>query len=204
MPKIVLASRNRGKIAEFTQLLQPLGWTVVPLADLDVPEVEEDGETFFDNARKKAEVVCAATGLPTIADDSGLVVHYLGGAPGVRSARFAEPDANDQNNNQKLLQLLAGVPMRKRQAHFTAVLAWSRPDQPTRLVVGRCFGLVTSEARGEHGFGYDPLFLVEGLGLTLAEVDMETKNRISHRAKATARLLQLLANEMPAANTPLS
>lgn len=204
MPKIVLASRNRGKIAEFAELLGPLGWAVVPLTDLNVPEVDEDGETFFDNAKKKAEVVSAATGLPAIADDSGLVVHYLGGAPGVRSARFAEPLANDENNNRKLLQLLAGVPMRRRQAHFTAVLAWARPGRPTRLIAGRCFGLVTTAERGEHGFGYDPLFLIEELGLTLAEVDMVTKNRISHRAKATARLLQLLRCEDQAANSPLS
>lgn len=195
MPEIALASRNRGKIAEFTELLRPLGWTVIPLPELDVPEVEEDGLTFFDNARKKAEVVRDATGLPTIADDSGLVVHYLGGDPGVRSARFAEPLASDQNNNQKLLQLMVGVPLRRRQAHFTAVLAWARPDQPTRLVVGRCFGSVTSEERGENGFGYDPLFLVDEMGLTMAEIDLETKNRVSHRAKATQALLRLMGSE---------
>jgi XTP/dITP diphosphohydrolase len=193
MRQLIIASRNRGKISEFRELLAPLGWEVLALTDLpDIPAVVEDGDTFFDNARKKAETVCQAIGLPTIADDSGLVVHYLGGAPGVRSARFAEPDASDRNNNAKLLQLLQGVSSRKRQAHFTAVLAWARPDQPTRLTVGRCFGLITDEQRGENGFGYDPLFLVPELGQTLAELDIASKNRISHRAKATEALLQLM------------
>lgn len=193
MPQIALASRNLGKIAEFKELLKPLGWEVVPLTELAaVPDIEEDGLTFFENAKKKAEVVSRLTGLPAIADDSGLVVHYLGGDPGVRSARFAEPSANDQNNNAKLVQLLSGVPMRKRQAHFTAVLAFAQPNQTTRLTVGRCFGLIIDHERGENGFGYDPLFWLPELGLTLAEVDMVEKNRVSHRAKATAGMLQLL------------
>lgn len=196
MPQLALASRNPGKIREFSELLQPLGWRVISLAELGpMPDVVEDGITFFDNARKKAETICQITGLPTIADDSGLVVHYLGGAPGVRSARFAEPEANDQNNNRKLLQLLVGVPARKRQAHFTAALAWARPHQPTRLTVGRCFGLIADGERGEHGFGYDPLFILPELGLTLAEIGMVEKNQISHRAKATAALLQLIRCE---------
>ena len=196
MPQIALASRNLGKLSEFRELLKPLGWEVIPLTELaGVPEIDEDGTTFFDNARKKAEVVSRVTGLPAIADDSGLVVHYLGGDPGVRSARFAEPCANGKNNNAKLLQLLTGVPMRKRQAHFTAVLAFTRPNQHTRLTVGRCFGLITERERGENGFGYDPLFLLPDIGLTLAEVDMAVKNCVSHRAKATARLLQLMRSE---------
>ncbi|MGI6357842.1 MAG: XTP/dITP diphosphatase [Bacillota bacterium] len=195
MPQIVLASSNRGKIAEFAQLLQPLGWQVLATNQFDLPPIEEDGDTFFENARKKAETVCRATGLPTIADDSGLVVHYLGGAPGVYSARFAGEDADDKQNNLKLLQLMEGVPERKRQAHFTSVLAWARPDSATRLVCGRCFGSVAMEERGERGFGYDPLFQVDELQQTFAEMDLQTKNRISHRSKAMARLLELIKSE---------
>ncbi len=191
--QLVLASRNHGKIAEFKELLQPLGYEVLPLSDFpQVGEVVEDGDTFYENARKKAETVCSITNLPALADDSGLVVHYLGGLPGVRSARFAEPEHGDDANNQKLLEMLKGVPAHKRQAHFVAVLAWARPGMPTRFTDGRCFGLIASDARGEHGFGYDPLFYLPACGLTLAEVDMETKNQISHRAKAMQRMRQMM------------
>lgn len=196
MAQLVLASRNLGKIREFRQLLQPLRWDVLPLTELpQVPDVVEDGETFFANARKKAETVCLATGLPTIADDSGLVVHYLGGAPGVHSARFAAPVASDSNNNAKLLQMLIGVPAHKRQAHFVAVLAWARPGHTTRFASGRCFGSILTAPRGDNGFGYDPLFLLPEYDLTLAEVDLECKNRISHRAKAMQELYRLLQAE---------
>lgn len=194
--QLVLASRNQGKIKEFRDLLQPLGYDVLTPTDFPgLGEVVEDGRTFYDNARKKAEVVSAETGLPALADDSGLVVHYLGGLPGVRSARFSEPEHSDMANNQKLLQMLQGVPEHKRQAHFVAVLAWARPGMPTRFTIGRCFGSITSEARGAYGFGYDPLFLLSDFGQTMAELDMLTKNRISHRAKAMQRMRQLMVSE---------
>lgn len=190
---IVLASRNRGKIEEFKALLAPLGLEVKSLLDLpQVPEVVEDGDTFFANAAIKAETVCRATGLPTLADDSGLVVHYLGGAPGVHSARFALPEQGDAANNAKLLRALDGVPEHKRQAHFTAVLAWARPNAETRFATGRCFGVIANEPRGNNGFGYDPLFFIPELGKTMAEINAATKNQISHRAKAIKHMLLLL------------
>ncbi len=191
--QIVLASRNPGKIEEFRELLAPLGLTVVSLLDLpEIPDIVEDGDTFYANARIKAEAVCQATGLSTLADDSGLVVHYLGGAPGVHSARFALPEAGDVANNAKLLSVLEHVPEYKRQAHFTAVLAWARPGGTTRFTTGRCFGVIAKRPRGDHGFGYDPLFYMPELGKTMAEIDNELKNQISHRAKATQHMLLML------------
>lgn len=191
--EIVLASRNAGKIEEFRVLLAPLGLSVVSLLDLpQIPDIVEDGDTFYANARLKAETVCAATGLPTLADDSGLVVHYLGGAPGVHSSRFALPEQGDAANNTKLLHALMHVPEYKRQAHFTAVLAWARPSQVTRFATGRCFGFITTQPRGDYGFGYDPLFYLPSFEQTMAEIDPDTKNRISHRAKAMQHMLVLL------------
>ncbi len=190
---IILASRNRGKIGEFASLLAPLNVEVRSLLDLpEAPDLVEDGDTFFANARIKAKTICQVTGLPTLADDSGLVVHYLGGAPGVHSARFALPEQGDAANNAKLLHLLEGVPEYKRQAHFTAVLAWARPQAETCYAVGRCFGFITTEPRGSNGFGYDPLFFIPELGKTMAEIDTATKNQISHRAKAIKHMLLLL------------
>lgn len=192
--QIVLASRNQGKIEEFRALLAPLGISVVSLLDLpQIPDVVEDGDTFYDNARIKAETVCKATGLPALADDSGLVVHYLGGAPGVHSSRFAQPEQGDAANNAKLLEILANVPEYKRQAHFTAVLAWARPGETTRFTAGRCFGVIAKQPQGEYGFGYDPLFYMPELGATMAEIDFAIKNQISHRAKAMQHMLLLLS-----------
>lgn len=191
--QIVLASRNQGKIEEFRALLAPLGISVVSLLDMpEIPDVVEDGDTFYANARIKAETVCKATGLPALADDSGLVVHYLGGAPGVHSSRFAHPETGDAANNAKLLEVLERVPEYKRQAHFTAVLAWARPGEITRFTTGRCFGMIAKQAQGEHGFGYDPLFYMPELGATMAEIDFAIKNQISHRAKAMQHMLLLL------------
>lgn len=193
MQQIVLASRNPGKIAEFGALLAPLGLSVLSLLDLpQIADICEDGDTFYDNARIKAETVCQATGLPTLADDSGLVVHYLGGAPGVHSARFAEPEQGDAANNAKLLRVLENVPAYKRHAHFAAVLAWARPAATTRFTTGRCFGLIANQPQGEHGFGYDPLFYIPELERTMAEIDFKIKNQISHRAKAIQHMLLLL------------
>lgn len=193
MQRIALASRNQGKIVELRKLLQPLGLHVISLVDLEqVPMIVEDGDTFHANASKKAEVVCRATGLPALADDSGLVVHYLGGAPGVHSARFAYPEAGDEANNLKLLHLMQHVPQHKRQAHFVSVLAWARPGQETQCTTGRCFGYIAEELRGEYGFGYDPLFYLPELGQTMAEIAPDEKNRISHRAKALEQMIVLL------------
>lgn len=195
MQQIILASRNAGKIAEFKELMAPLTISVLSLLDLPhIPDVIEDGDTFFANARLKAEAVSEATGLPVLADDSGLVVHYLGGSPGVHSARFAHPLVGDAANNAKLLQLLADVPSQQRQAHFTAVLAWARPEQATRFSVGRCFGLITQKPSGDFGFGYDPLFYLPDLKQTMAELEPAIKNSISHRAKAMQQILQWLAD----------
>lgn len=193
MQQIVIASRNEGKIAEFEAFLTPVGLSVLSLLDLpNIPDIIEDGDTFYDNARIKAETVCRATRLPTLADDSGLVVHYLGGAPGVHSARFAEPEQGDAANNAKLSRILENVYEHKRHAHFTAVLAWARPGKTTRFTTGRCFGIIASRPHGEHGFGYDPLFYIPELGKTMAELDFAVKNQLSHRAKAMQHMLLLL------------
>jgi XTP/dITP diphosphohydrolase len=197
MQQVALASRNQGKINEFEVLLAPLGIEVISLLDLpEIPDIVEDGDTFYDNARLKAEAVCAATQLPTLADDSGLVVHYLGGAPGVHSSRFALPEQGDAANNAKLLSMLTGVPEEKRQAHFTCVLAWARPGKSTRFTTGLCFGFISKQAQGNNGFGYDPLFYLPQFNKTMAEIEPEIKNSISHRAKAMQHMLVLLQQEL--------
>ncbi|MDY0000048.1 MAG: XTP/dITP diphosphatase [Polyangia bacterium] len=195
--KLVFATRNRGKLVELEALVEPLGIQVLSAADLpSLPEVEEDGATFEENAVKKALAVARASGLPSLADDSGLVVDALGGAPGVRSARFAGPSADDRANNEKLLELLGNLPSEERGAHFCCHMALADPASPGGELVhttsGRCDGQILCAPRGEGGFGYDPLFLVPELGQTFAELPREVKNRISHRAKALLAMRELL------------
>jgi XTP/dITP diphosphohydrolase len=194
---LIFATRNRGKLAELTSLVAPLGLSVVSVADRpEVPDVEEDGNTFEANATKKARLVAEATGLPSLADDSGLVVDALNGEPGVRSARYAGHRADDRANNARLLAALEGVPSASRAAHFVCVMALADPHgalgQAVRITRGQCAGQILEAPRGAGGFGYDPLFLVPELGQTFAELAPEQKNEISHRARAMAAMGEIL------------
>jgi len=193
---LVVASRNRKKVEEIQQILSGLPFQVVSITELgDFPEVVEDGETFAENARKKAEQAVAWVQELVVADDSGLEVDALNGAPGVHSARFAaEPGkpTTDAANNAKLLALMADVPPEKRGAQFRCVIALAVPGGPVHFAEGICRGTIGLSPRGTEGFGYDPLFIVPELGQTFAELGPEIKNQISHRARALAGLERLL------------
>jgi XTP/dITP diphosphohydrolase len=192
MRRLVFATRNRGKLAELSALVAPLGLEVISAADLGAPDVVEDGATFAENAIEKARVVAAAVGEPALADDSGLVVDALDGAPGVLSARYAGPQASDADNNRLLLARLAGVPPASRTAHFVCVMAFADPagalGPGVEVAEGRCHGVLLEAPRGQGGFGYDPLFYVPDRGQTFAELGAEVKNTISHRAVAMSRM----------------
>lgn len=197
MLKIVLATRNNGKIEEIKTILQDSNLKgaveITSLLDYpDIPEIIEDGKTFAENARKKAIAVARYTGLTAIADDSGLEVEALGGAPGVWSARFAGEGATDADNIRKLLGLLNRIPDEKRGARFVCVIALATPEGQMSLVEGECRGMITNDARGTSGFGYDPVFLVPSYGKTFAELGAGVKNKISHRAIALGKLFSLL------------
>ncbi len=185
MSRLVFATRNRGKLAELNALVAPLGLAVVSAAELGAPDVEEDGDTFEANAVKKARVVFEATGLPSIADDTGLEVDALNGAPGVRSARFAGPDCNPADNRKKLLASMANA--RSRHARFRTVVALvSSSDVVT--FEGMCEGVIAETERGSRGFGYDALFVPLGSDRTFAEMESPEKNEISHRGSALRKL----------------
>ncbi len=192
MSTLVFATRNKGKIAELSGLVAPLGLEVISAAELGAPDVEEDGETFEDNAVKKAREVATATGLPALADDSGLKVDALDGAPGVYSARFAGPEATDADNNRLLLQRLQGVDTERRGAHFFCAMAFADPrgalGDAVEVTRGRCHGVILEELRGDGGFGYDPLFFVPDRDQTFAELGAGVKNTISHRARAMEQM----------------
>lgn len=187
-PRIVLASGNDKKLRELTVLLGDLGVEIVPQASLGVADADETGTTFVANALIKARHAAAATALPALADDSGISVDALDGRPGVHSARYAGPGADDAANNAKLLAELAGA--RDRAAHYHCVIAFVRDagDEAPLLCEGRWDGEILEAPRGVGGFGYDPLFLVPSHGVTAAELDPAEKNRISHRGQALARL----------------
>jgi XTP/dITP diphosphohydrolase len=188
--KLVVATRNAGKLKEIRRLLSPTGVEVEGLDDLACQiEVVEDGDSFAANARKKATEIAVATGRLTLADDSGLVVDALAGAPGIYSARYAGPDADDGANNRKLLQELAGVPPENRKAAFDCAMALAAPDGSCREFAGRLAGRILEAPRGSGGFGYDPLFLVPEYGKTLAELPLDIKNRISHRGAALQQVI---------------
>ena len=195
MKKVVLASGNAGKLREFQQLLSNCGFEVVPQSDFFSESADETGLTFVENAIIKARYASAKTGLPAIADDSGIEVDALNGRPGIYSARYAGAAAKDADNNAKLLQELAGVPAEKRTARYHAVLAFMRhAEDPTPILChGVWEGVILTEPRGESGFGYDPLFWVPTQGCASAELSKEEKNRISHRGKAMQELLQKMA-----------
>jgi XTP/dITP diphosphohydrolase len=185
MKELVVATRNRGKLQEIQLLLDGVVDTVRCAADFaGFPETIEDGNTFRDNALKKAREAMRFSGLPALADDSGLVVDVLDGRPGVHSARFAGEGAGDAANNRRLLEELNGIPADRRQAAFVCVLAFVTPAGNEQVFSGRVGGAILTEERGEGGFGYDPLFLVNGFDRTLAELSLQEKNRISHRGQA--------------------
>jgi len=192
--QLVLATRNEGKIRELAALLEPYGFEVLSLNSFpELGEIVEDGATFKENAIIKATAVAKHTGLLALADDSGLEVDALGGAPGVYSSRFAGEGKDDLANNRKLLELLAGVPAERRTARFQCVVALAWPDGSWRTSTGTCEGIITESPRGEGGFGYDPLFYVPEYGKTFAELDIAIKNKISHRAKALAGAVDILS-----------
>ncbi|MGH8145598.1 MAG: RdgB/HAM1 family non-canonical purine NTP pyrophosphatase [Rhodanobacteraceae bacterium] len=195
MHKIVLASGNAGKLAELRELLAGSGIELVAQSALGIGDAEETGLTFVENAILKARHAARASGLPALADDSGLCVDALGGAPGLYSARYAGVHGDNAANNTKLLCELDGIPDAKRTAHFVCVLALLRSaDDPDPIIAtGRWAGRVLNAPRGEHGFGYDPVFLPDdGGGLGSAELDPAVKNRISHRGQALAELRGML------------
>ncbi|MBU6248792.1 MAG: RdgB/HAM1 family non-canonical purine NTP pyrophosphatase [Xanthomonadaceae bacterium] len=196
MGRIVLASGNRGKLAEFKHLLADSGLDVVAQGELGVEDIEETGLTFVENALLKARHAARVTGLPALADDSGLCVDALGGAPGLYSARYAGTHGDNAANNARLLRELEGRPDAERRAFFICVLVLLRhADDPAPLVAeGRWHGRVLHAPRGDGGFGYDPLFLPDGHTLGAAELDKALKNRISHRGQALAQLHARLAD----------
>jgi XTP/dITP diphosphohydrolase len=188
--RIVLASSNRGKLAEFNALLADSHFEVVPQAELGVDDAEETGLTFVENALLKARHASRATGLPALADDSGLCVAHLRGAPGLYSARYSGGHGDNTANNAKLLRELDGVPHKQRGAFFICVLALlAHAEDPAPLIAeGRWHGRILDAPRGTHGFGYDPLFLPHEQLLSSAELEPAVKNRLSHRAQAMAQL----------------
>jgi len=191
--ELVVATGNTGKLREIRHLLEGTGIVARGLDEFpDLPGIVEDGETFEANARKKAETVARLTGLWTLADDSGLVVEALGGEPGVRSARYAGENATDADNNAKLLVALREVPDSLRTGAFRCSMAICSPEGKCHFFNGRVEGLILDAPRGDGGFGYDPLFLVREYARTMAELPIETKNRISHRGQALREAILFL------------
>lgn len=193
--RIVLASNNAGKVREINQILASQAIQVVPQREFDIPDAEETGLTFVENAILKARQAARLSGLPAIADDSGLEVDALRGAPGIYSARYAGPGCSDQDNNRKLLEQLEAVPETRRSARFQCLMVYMRhAGDPTPIICqGTWEGIILTEPRGDNGFGYDPLFWVLGQNCSSAELGAEEKNRLSHRGQALRKLLQALS-----------
>lgn len=195
--ELVLATRNRHKGEELAALLGDLGIRIRTLEEFpDAPDVVEDGETCEANAVKKATTIAQATGLPAVADDTGLEVDALGGRPGVYAARYAGENATYEDNCRKLLQELQGIPRERRTARFITVAALALPGTGARVAHGALEGVIAEEPGGTLGFGYDPVFVVPELGKTLAQVPADEKNRISHRARAFAQMREILSGLM--------
>lgn len=192
--KLVLASGNKGKLKEFGEVLAPLGFEVLPQSEFNVPEVDETGLTFVENALLKAREASRISGLPALADDSGIEVDALNGAPGIYSARFSGEGATDAENNTKLLAELNGLPKAERTARYWCVLVYLRhADDPTPIIAqGSWEGRVLDAPEGDGGFGYDPLFWLDELQATAASLAPEEKNKLSHRGKATLDLVRQL------------
>lgn len=199
--KLLLGTNNQGKVSEYRALLVSLPYELVTPAELGLGKnIDESGRTFEENARLKATALAAASGLMTLADDSGLEVDALGGEPGPLSARYAGERATDEERIRYLLDRLAGVPREKRQARFRCVIALAGYGDEMAYFSGECRGLVSFEPRGEFGFGYDPVFYLPELGKTMAELTLEEKNRLSHRGraawKAGERLMQMAREKL--------
>jgi XTP/dITP diphosphohydrolase len=193
---ILIATRNKDKIREISQKLEGLGLKIKSLNDFPrIPDINEDGATIEDNAIKKTQTGCNATGLLTLADDTGLEVSALKGAPGVYSSRYAGKGATYADNRRKLLQAMQNIPKEKRNAVFRTVAAIC-DENGVILVEGKCEGVIIEEERGSAGFGYDPVFMIPELGKTFAEMTLEQKNRISHRGKAFAKAREIIERKI--------
>jgi len=197
MEKLLIASTNKGKIKEVRAQLKDFNFEIIGLDNFpELMNIKEDGETFAENALKKARVSAKKTNLITLADDSGLEVDYLNGKPGIYSARFSGKNATDEENNKKLLKELEDVEKEKRTARFRCVMAIYDPHNDYHKTVdGNCEGRILKTPRGENGFGYDPLFFVESKGKTMAELAPEIKNKISHRANALEKMKKIIKEE---------
>ncbi len=192
--KLVIASGNAGKLRELSALLEPLGYELHTQSEFDVPEAEETGTTFVENAIIKARNAAEHSGLPAVADDSGIEVDALDGAPGVWSARFSGPDASDAKNNALLVEKLRAVPEDQRTARYRAVIVYMRHARDPSPIIceGSWEGRIILEPRGDNGFGYDPHFWLDSHGCTSAELDPAEKNRLSHRGQALRQLVERL------------
>jgi len=195
MKKIVLASNNKGKVREFGEMLSTLNMEVVPQATFNIEDADETGLTFVENAIIKARHASAIAGLPAIADDSGLEVDFLKGAPGIYSARYSGEGATDEKNLLKLLEALKDVPEEKRTARFQCVLVYMQHEKdPTPLIChGTWEGVILTEPQGENGFGYDPIFYVPTHNCSSAQLSAEEKNKLSHRGQALKKLREVLS-----------
>ncbi len=192
-PRLLLATNNLGKAAEFRQLLEGCGWEIVTPAEIGLNvQAEETGQTYQENARMKAAQYAQASGLVALADDSGLEVDFLGGRPGLLSARYAGPDRTDGERVQALLEELAGVPDEQRTARFRCVVAIADPAGRAEVVEGTVEGRIAHEPRGDNGFGYDPVFLLHDRGVTTAELPPGEKNEVSHRGAAVRKARAVL------------
>ena len=193
--KIVIASSNKGKIKEFQSYFDSFGLILIPQKEMGVSDIEETGKTYVENSILKARHASKVTGLPAIADDSGLSVEYLDGQPGIYSARFSGPGSDDKKNRDLLLKKLEGIPFEERHASYHAVITLlHHHDDPTPYIAhGIWHGIIAKEEKGEFGFGYDSLFIVPDLGCHAAELDVETKQNYSHRGIALRKLTEYLS-----------
>jgi XTP/dITP diphosphohydrolase len=194
--KILIATKNKGKVNEFIDMFKEFGIEVISLLDIEnCPDVEETGTTFEENAVLKAETICSMMDIPVISDDSGLVIDALDGRPGVYSARYAGSQKDDDDNMQKVLDEMRGVPEGNRTARFVCALAFAKPDKETIVVEGSCEGVILHKKKGTEGFGYDPIFFLPKLNRTMAEITKNEKNQISHRAQALSKLKEYISQE---------
>lgn len=193
MPKLLLASSNPGKIREYRLLLGGLGYQIVTLPERGISKVTtESGNTYEQNAEMKATTYAKLSQLITLADDSGLEVDALHGKPGIHSARFAGKNATDADKVTKLLAMMDSIPWDRRTAHFKCVIAIATPEGKLKLCQGKCHGIIAFEAKGENGFGYDPIFYLPEFGKTMAELPLELKNQLSHRGQAAQKARKIL------------
>lgn len=193
LSEVVFASHNAGKIKEIKELLQPFGINVKSALDMELPDVEETGSTFAENSLLKSQTIAELTGLPCIADDSGLCVDALNGAPGVYSARYA-PNRDFDKGMEKLLAEMAQSPNKSRKAHFSCVISLAFPNGGYELFEGRVDGHIAAEKQGSGGFGYDPLFIPDGFAKSFAQMSKDEKNQVSHRGRAVEKLKAYLKN----------